>query len=142
MGCDHDFELGQITSAPWNQLQREEWAYYYCTKCLLLELTIKAIEEDWDEDRLKEETVKLIKQRQLDIRKNYDYYTDKIISLITDLIEAIEVPEKDHIHVSDKFAQGMTNRDADLMIRARNEAIDQFTASKAKVLGQLGDLGD
>lgn len=45
------------------------------------ELSIKAIEEDWDEDKFREETVKLIKQHLLDVRKNYDYYTDKILKL-------------------------------------------------------------
>ena len=34
MGCDHDFELGQITTDPWNQLERREWVYYFCRKCL------------------------------------------------------------------------------------------------------------
>ena len=45
------------------------------------ELTIRAIEEEWDEDRFREETVELIRSHQLDLRKNFDYYTDKVMSL-------------------------------------------------------------
>lgn len=34
MGCEHEYELGQIATDPWNTLQRIEYAYYFCTKCL------------------------------------------------------------------------------------------------------------
>lgn len=45
------------------------------------ELTIRAIEEDWDDEKLQSEVLTLIKNKLLDLRKDYAYYADKVIEL-------------------------------------------------------------
>jgi len=32
--CEHEWELGQITTDRWNTISRIEWAYYFCSRCL------------------------------------------------------------------------------------------------------------
>lgn len=43
------------------------------------ELTIKCIQQDWDEAKFQGEMVKLL--RETDMTKTYDYYTERIMSI-------------------------------------------------------------
>lgn len=45
------------------------------------ELMVRAIEEDWDDERLRAETLVLVKDKLLDLRKDYAYYADKVVEL-------------------------------------------------------------
>lgn len=62
------------------------------------ELTIRAIEEDWDDEKLQSEVLTLIKNKLLDLRKDYAYYADKVIELFDAYtIEAEKRAAKDAI---------------------------------------------
>lgn len=42
-------------------------------------LTVRAISEDWDEDKFEKELLKAV--GEIDITKTFDYYTDRIMSV-------------------------------------------------------------
>lgn len=49
---------------------------------LIRELTLKALQQDWDEEKLKTEIARVLVR--MDTTKTYDYYTDRIMSIFTD----------------------------------------------------------
>ena len=45
----------------------------------VMELTIQALEEDWDEEKTRLEMAKVLKNT--DLTKTFDYYTDRIMTV-------------------------------------------------------------
>ena len=45
----------------------------------VMELTVQALEEDWDEEKTRLEMAKVLKNT--DLTKTFDYYTDRIMTV-------------------------------------------------------------
>lgn len=54
----------------------------------LAELMAKAMREEWDDSKVYAAMADLYEQQVVDLTKNYDYYTNKILALIAPAPEA------------------------------------------------------